>query len=389
MASPGRPSRRDFTPRLNPRDATLERFGARRVEHERLISARATVLVAVSGGPDSVALLHWLSDERERAGRPKTLASGHVNHALRGAASDEDAAFVKRMAESLGVPHFEARLPEGALRAVPGEAIAPEAEARRLRYEALRALAARAGADVIAVAHTADDQAETVLFRMVRGSGLRGLSGMRARTRVHGIRLIRPLLDVTREQVIDYLARHHVPYREDASNASLRAARNYLRHEVIPRLRERVNSGVRDALLRQSALFREADDYLEGEARRVLPEVLLGVEPGKIVLDASRLNRYPKLLRSYIFRCALHDLDGIFRELSAAHVDVLHSLATQSGGRSADFPMGVHARRERGGIILTSRKREPAGDKADSTKEASQVETSGVPADSRKGSPAE
>jgi len=387
-----RSARRKSTPRLNPRDATLERIAARGIEAERLLSAHSAVLVAVSGGPDSVALLHFLAAERSRSGRPEALAVGHVNHGLRGAASDEDAAFVKRLAESLGMPHFEATLPEGSLRATGAasprpprpDALAPEAQARRLRYGALRELASSAGARVVAVAHTADDQAETVLFRMARGAGLRGLSGMAPRARVEGVWLIRPFLDVTREQVLAYLGRQGDIYREDASNASLGAARNFLRHEVLPRLRDRVNPAVREALLRESDLFREADAYLEGEARRLLREVVVGAEPGKIVLDAPRLCRYPKLLRSYIFRCALHDLDGVFRELSSTHVDVLHSLATQSGGRAADFPMGIHARRERRSIILTRRNREPSGDKVHQT-----VETSGISADSRKGSPSE
>lgn len=349
--------------RLNPRDRTLERIAAQRIHADRLIGADACVLVAVSGGPDSVALLHFLVHERETGGLAR-IGVGHVNHGLRGRESDEDARLVKRLCESWGVPHFETRLPQGALPERPG-AIAPEAEARRLRYGALRDLAVEAGADAIAVAHTADDQAETVLFRFARGAGLRGLGGINSRAKVHGAKLIRPLLDVTREQVLDYLGRHGIPYREDASNASLHATRNYLRHEVIPRLQGRVNSAVREALLRQSALFRDADEYLEAEARRVLPEVLMSARPGEIVLDARRLAAYPKLLRSYMFRSVLHDLDGVRRDLSANHVDVLHSLATQSRGRVAELPMGIHARRERGRIVVTGRKGEPAGEIAD------------------------
>ncbi len=262
-----KPTSRDHAP-LNPRDATLERIAARRVEADRLIPPGAKVLAAVSGGPDSVALLHFLATERARSGQPEALAVGHVNHGLRGAASDKDAASVRGLAERLGLPHFEVKLPEGALRVtgtsatrtagVP-DALAPEAEARRLRYAALRELALGARARLVAVAHTADDQAETVLFRMARGAGLRGLAGMAPRARVEGAHLIRPFLDVTREQVLAYLARHGITYREDESNASLGAARNFLRHEVLPRLRDRVNPAVREALLRESRLFREAD----------------------------------------------------------------------------------------------------------------------------------
>lgn len=373
--------------RLNPRDRTLERIAARRVRSDRLIPEGSAVLAAVSGGADSVALLHFLATERSRTARPALLAVGHVNHALRGRESDEDARLVRSLSERLGLPCFEETLPEGALRpggAIDASTLAPEELARRLRYEALGRLASRAGAAMVATAHTADDQAETVLFRMARGSGLRGLSGMKSRARVHGVRVVRPLLDATREQVLAYLARHQLSHREDASNANLGATRNFIRHEVLPRLRERVNPGIRDALLRQGDLFREVDGYLEAEARRVLPLVVVSAEAGKIVLDAGRLVSYPKLLRTYIFRCALHDLDGIAREVLAVHVDVLHSLATESIGRSADFPLGARVRRERGQIVLTGRKQEPVASNAHPT-----VETSGIPADSRKGSPAE
>lgn len=369
--------------RLNPRDRTLERIAARRIEADRLVPEAVRILVAVSGGADSVALLHFLAVARATIGRPAELAAGHVNHGLRGAQSDGDAAFVERLAARLGVPCFTAALPEGALGPSRSDALASEERARRLRYEALRDLAEKAGATRVALAHTADDQAETVLFRMARGAGLRGLSGMASRARIHGARVIRPLLDVSRDQVLDYLGRHGLAWREDATNSSPGATRNYLRHEVLPRLRERVNPAIRETLVREAGLFREVDGYLESEARRVLSDVVQTAEPGKITLDAGRLLSYPKLLRSYIFRCVLHDLDGV-RDVSAAHVDVLHSLATQSSGRSADLPMGVRARRERGRIIVTGRNGEPAGSRAHPT-----VETSGIPADSRKGSPAE
>lgn len=332
------------------------------------------MLAAVSGGADSVALVHVLAGLRARSGHPTSLAVGHVNHKLRGRDSEEDAAFVRRLAVQLKIPYYEAVLAD---RSLPPT----EDRLRRLRYRALAELAARAGAGVIALAHTADDQAETVLFRMARGAGVRGLAGMGSRAQVQGARVIRPLLDASRQEVLAYLHAHGLSHREDASNATLVATRNFLRHEVLPRIRERINPSIRETLVRQADLFRELDGYLEAEARRVLPELLVAAEEGKIVLDATRLVPYPKLLRSYIFRCALNDLDGVEREVSAAHVHILHSLATHRRGRSADFPMGIRAKRERGRIILTSRKQEPAGTNVHPT-----VETFGVPADSRKGS---
>lgn len=363
--TPARPRAEARATRLNPRDATLPRIASARIERDRLIPSGTTVLVAVSGGADSMALLHFLATERPRPsggdgadGTPAGVAAAHVNHGVRGADADQDARFVRGRAAAWGVPYFEATIPKGSFRAKGGGG-APEEAMRRLRYEALGALAAEAGADRVATAHTADDQAETVLLRMARGAGLRGLAGMPPRGLVHGARVIRPLLDVTREQVLAYLGSHGIEHREDASNEVLTAARNAVRREILPALRARLNPSIREALLREAALFREVDDHLEAEARGLLAACLLESSDRKIVLDRERLLSYPKLLRSYVFRCAVQELNGVLREFATAHIDALHSLVTQSSDRSADLPLGLMARREGRRVVIARRKREP------------------------------
>ncbi len=342
----------------NPRDARLEYFAERSVEDHRLLPSRTPLLVAVSGGPDSVALLHFLAALRARTGRPSALVAAHVNHGLRGVESDGDAAFVRDLAASWGLPHVASDL--GPLRPTSEET------ARLARYEALRELAREAGADRVATAHTADDQAETVLLRLLRGAGLRGLGGMPVRGRVRGVRIVRPLLDVSRDQVIDYLERHRLGHRIDSSNASRAPARNYLRLEVLPRIRERMNPSAREAILRAAGAIREADDYLAAEARRILPELLRREEDGKISLDAALLLAYPKPLRTYLFRDAVQELNGDVRDLAATHLDALLSLVTTPSRRSADLPGGIRARREGGRVLLESRIQEPAARKAPS-----------------------
>jgi tRNA(Ile)-lysidine synthase len=338
------------TARPNPRDATLEHAAGRLLTARRLLPEAGPLLVGVSGGPDSMGLLHLLAAHRERTGLPaEGLHVAHVNHRLRGADSDTDAAFVRGTAGALGLPFSEASVEPGV----------GEERARALRYGALAAMAAAAGASRLAVAHTADDQAETILFRLVRGAGLRGLSGMRSRGRVHGLEVVRPLLTSTREQVLDYLRRHGVAYRLDATNESLDPSRNFLRHEVLPRLRERLNPAVRDALLRSGALMAEADAYLEARARRAFPRVLRSREPGKITLDAGALLLYPKVLQKYLFRCALRELNGEVLDLSASHIEALLSLLRSTTGSSADIPGGVRARRDRGGVLRLIRTLEP------------------------------
>ncbi|MGH7681102.1 MAG: tRNA lysidine(34) synthetase TilS, partial [Candidatus Eiseniibacteriota bacterium] len=274
--------------RPNPRDQTLEFYAGRLLASERLWPRRGPVLVAVSGGPDSVALWHFLVAEAERrgAGRvskgpPAPVIAAHVNHGLRGAESDGDARFVRTLAKRWGVPIVETRL-----RSSGGSS---EETLRGARYAALHTLAREAGADRVFVAHTADDQAETVLFRLVRGAGLKGLGGMPVRGRVEGVRVMRPLLGTTRDQVLDYLSRHRLRYRTDSTNASPKPIRNFLRLEILPRLRERMNASARDAILRAADAIRETDGYLAAESRRLFPTLARRDGEGKISLDAATL----------------------------------------------------------------------------------------------------
>lgn len=353
--------------RLNPRDATLERLAAHAIAEENLLpESDAPIVVAVSGGPDSMALLHfWIEWSRgaARAGdasaRARRVVAAHVNHGLRGAASEEDEAFVRARAEEWGAEAvvLDAAIPANArTRAAAGAAV--EAEARRARYTALREIAERAGADRVFTAHTADDQAETVLLRLVRGAGLRGLSGMAPLSRVQRIRVARPLLGVSREQVLEYLGRHAVPSRMDSTNAETAAARNYVRHEIVPRLQARLNPAVREALLRAGASFRDADAYFERRAGRVFRRLLResGRERGakKISLDAPGLLLYPKLLRTYVFRRAVRELNGNLRDVAAVHLRALHELALSHRGHVVHLPGGIRAERDRDRVTFES-----------------------------------
>lgn len=356
----------------------------------RLLPESGPLLVGVSGGPDSMALLHFLASYHARTGLPAGgVHVGHVNHHLRGEASDADAAFVRAAAAARDLPFAEASVDPDRRRREYGES--REQAARSLRYEALGAMAAEAGAAPpagaatvpvparVAVAHTADDQAETILFRLVRGSGLRGLSGMRPRGRVHGVDVVRPLLTTTRDQVLDYLRRHGVASCIDATNESLDPSRNFLRHEILPRLRDRLNPAVHDALLRGGTLFAQADAYLEARARRALQHVARAREPGKIALDAALLLHYPNVLQKYLFRCALQELNGEVLDLSASHIEALLSLLRSPTGRSADIPNGVRARRDPDDVLWLIRTREPRAPRDHPT-----VESGGPEADKKR-----
>ena len=199
--------------------------------------ADVSVLVAVSGGADSVALLRGLAGLK--VGGEGKLVVGHFNHRLRGEESDGDEQFVARLAEELGLGLECGRLEAGDIDACPDGI---EEAARRQRYRFLTETAERVGARYVACAHTADDQVETVLHRILRGTGIAGLAGIpRCRRLSPAVTLIRPLLEVRRAELVDYLASLGQSYREDSSNLDRRFTRNRIRHDLLPQLAKDFN----------------------------------------------------------------------------------------------------------------------------------------------------
>jgi tRNA(Ile)-lysidine synthase len=198
------------------------------------------LLAGVSGGPDSVALLDALV---ELGYRPHVC---HLNHRWRGPESDADAEFVRELAGHYGVPvTIEAR-----------ECRRDEDAARQVRLAFFESVAARTGIGTLALAHTADDQVETFLLRLIRGAGLQGLAGMLPEKQLGSLRVVRPLLTVTRAEVIEYLQARRLSWREDPSNADRRFLRNRIRHELLPLLEREYNPGIRQVLWRTAEILR-------------------------------------------------------------------------------------------------------------------------------------
>jgi tRNA(Ile)-lysidine synthase len=236
-----------------------------------------SVIVAVSGGPDSVALLRGLAALKREAGGQGRLIVAHLNHYLRPEA-DQDAQFVGELAKRLELPFEGGTAAVAELAARQGDGI--EAAAREARHSFLRQTAEKLGARYVAMAHTADDQVETVLLNVLRGTGLAGLAGMpRARPLGAAVSIIRPLLEVRREEVLQYLDEIGQKYCVDASNANLDFARNRVRHELLPLLQEKYNAEIAGSITRLSKLSgdaqrfieRLADDLLERAASSELP----------------------------------------------------------------------------------------------------------------------
>jgi tRNA(Ile)-lysidine synthase len=295
--------------------ATISRYN--------MLAPGARVVAAVSGGPDSVCLLYALRELKIRM-----VGIAHVNHKLRGADSDEDERFVSAMARDMGLDfHGDvANLRGGNL----------EQAARRARREFFHDLIRRGVADRIALGHTRDDQAETVLFRMLRGSGLAGLAGILPVT-AEG--LIRPLLGVTRSQVETFLRERGIPWREDASNLETRFARNRIRHELLPRLKQDWNPRLTEALAHLADLSYEEERWWAAEVARLAGQMLVR-SPGAVELAIGDLAKVSRAVSRRLIRHAIRQVKGNLHAVQFSHIEGVLNL-TETGGK-AELP-GVHA----------------------------------------------
>ena len=256
-------------------------------------------MVAISGGPDSVALLSILHQLRSRW--KLTLTAIHCNYGLRGAESEEDQRFVESLCHSLVVPLHVRRAHIHTDR----RTASLQAEARDIRYRLMQEVRTMSGADRIAVGHTADDQAETVLLWMLRGAGLTGLSGMPA---IRDDAVVRPLYEATRREILTYLRTAGVSYREDSSNAKPLYLRNRIRREVIPLLTRLVPSST-TALCRLADLCRADDHYLDQEVTVRTASAVKWDPTGAWTLDRRTLVDLPLSLQRRCLRQLLRRSD--------------------------------------------------------------------------------
>lgn len=303
-----------------------------------------SVLVAVSGGVDSTVLLDGLACLSGRL--DLELAVGHVNHGLRGEASDADEALVRDRAEALGLP-FEvsavtpARLREGAS---SRERPSWQEACRRLRYDALEAQARRLGCDVVATAHTADDQAETVLLRLLRGAAGDGLAGIPERS--PDGRIVRPLLDTSRVEIEAHARSRGLAWREDPSNASPRYARSRLRTRWLPGLAREFNPALLRALARTAEAQRRDAEWMETLVDEAARE-RFHVDEGAIWIEAGGWVDLPEALARRLARKALH-LAGHARDVSNIHLlRVVEFLRSAVPGREIELPGRLVLARER------------------------------------------
>ncbi len=322
---------------------------------EHLLDRRDRVVVAVSGGPDSMALLNGLVLLNEVADFELRLHVAHVNHQLRGAEAEKDTAFVQAAADDLGIDCCVVERDIPALAKQRGRSL--EETARQERYHALERVCLQVGATVVAVGHQADDAAETILHRILRGTGLRGLGGIPRQRRISSmseVKIVRPLLRHTRQEVLSFLAERGIPFREDRTNESIEPMRNRIRNVVLPFLQEEINPQVRDALLRLGEQAQWSEEYLHETVERTLEALVISRTDQMLVLNAAALGKKKRIVQTELVRRAIELFEIGLVDLGFVHLkSVLELVGDSTSGKQVHLPGGMTVSKRYDRLILS------------------------------------
>lgn len=322
----------------------FDKFFAFNAKHQ-LVQANDRVLVAVSGGVDSVVLLHLMS----RLARPLALELQvvHVNHGLRGEQAERDQEFVAQLAASMGLPFIVRKVNVPGL--VARRHLSEETAARWLRYRCFQWALKKTHAAVLALGHQADDQVETVIDHFLRGSGVKGLRGMPVRRGNY----IRPLLFASRQEIETYAQTHSLDYQIDSTNLMTRYRRNRIRHQLIPLLQSEFNPAIAAAVLRTARIMGETEAYLNEQARLALNTCLIQQKIDKIILDIDAFLSYFIVIQKYML-FQLLDRVGIARStLTSTIIDrMLRLIHAKATGRTILLPRPWQMSVASGQIVL-------------------------------------
>jgi tRNA(Ile)-lysidine synthase len=308
------------------------------------------VLVAVSGGPDSLALIHLL--DTLSSFFSFRLAIAHLNHCLRQKESERDAEFVAALARKLNLPVYMEK--QDVRQYQRRHKLSLEEAARRVRYTFLNQVAEANGFNKIALGHHYDDNAELLLMYLLRGSGPLGLSGIPP---VRDRKIVRPLINVKRSEIIDYLTEKELEYVSDTSNADLNYLRNKLRHDLIPQLLSSYNPKIRETLNRTASIIRSEEEWIEALIDPIFKNTLICQEDDKICLSREGFEQIPLAARRRLIRKAILTVKGNLRRITYAHIDATIRLAmTGPAVGFLDLPDRIRIQRNHQVLLISKEK---------------------------------
>ncbi|MFQ6122429.1 MAG: tRNA lysidine(34) synthetase TilS [Dehalococcoidales bacterium] len=324
---------------VTKRPATLEQRVLHFIQEQHLVSRQQKLVVAVSGGPDSVCLLHILAKLQPELGIRLYVA--HLNHQLRGTESEADARYVADLARQLAIP---ATIEQRDVKAYQAQQrLSLEEAAREVRYTFLAQVDDSIGADRSAVGHTVDDHIETVLMHLIRGTGTRGLRGLQPSSQWqslgNSLTIIRPLLQVSRQETDSYCRQHRLIPRVDASNLSLSPLRNRIRQQLLPLLQS-YNPQVAEALLRTARIAADDLAFLDKEVARLWTKVAQEQE-STIILGKEKFLKLTPALKRHLLRTCIEKLLGNLKDIETRHIEEIMEALNKPAGKRITLPEGL------------------------------------------------
>jgi tRNA(Ile)-lysidine synthase len=320
--------------------STIEQKVLAFIREKNLVKSSEKLVLAVSGGADSVCLLYTLAGLSRQLDIELHIA--HLNHQLRGTESDADARYVSRLAKRLGIPvTIESRDVKAYRQKYK---LSLEEAAREVRYGFLAEVASRLGTKRVATGHTADDNIETILMHLIRGSGTRGMRGLLPvspwSSGDKSLTIIRPLLELSREDTTGYCRRHYLKPRIDASNLSPEPLRNRIRHELLPELRK-YNPRIAEALLRTARITTDDLDYIETMAFQAQGNII-SKKQGEVVIRKNKFLSLPAALQRQLLRTSVASLLGGLKDIEASHIEDIIQALDKPAGKVIGLPFGLN-----------------------------------------------
>ena len=307
------------------------------IREKNLFSAEAKLLLGVSGGSDSIALLYLFSLLRSEI--DITLLAVHINHQLRGEESEADAVLVRDICQKLGVPLIVRKI---------NLTDKSENQARQKRFEAFQQVLDAYQFDYIVTGHHSNDQTETMLLNLFRGAGLSGLAGLRPRSG----KVLHPLLCFSKKELQDLLVEAQIPWREDSSNQELNYRRNWIRHKLLPLLEQEINPQISTSLGTQAEIFADAEDMILKRMKSLLKKVVLEQDNQKVILSLSALKHFSKLEQYYIIREVIAEISGSRRDFFAHNFENIINLYSAEGSKKVSLNNGIEAVKEYDKLII-------------------------------------
>jgi len=322
------------------------------IERYEMLRGGEKVIIGVSGGADSVCLLHVLLELQAEYNLELVIA--HLNHGLRREESLRDEAFIKNVSREVNLPCMVTRLERGEYQKIRGTSL--QEKARQLRYAFFNEVLEKQCGDKIALGHNADDQAETLLLWLIRGAGTRGLSGIPA---VREGVFIRPLIEVERAEIERFLKRRGVAFVQDSSNYETKYLRNRVRCDLIPYLKSRYNPQLVSTLTQTSNILRAEEEYLEGLSEGYTDECLISKERAAIVLNINKLQSFPLAIQLRMLRNGILYIKGNLRQIMYKHlISIIQILNKTGSSKQLPLPGGINVEKEYDRLIIRKGKKD-------------------------------